>query len=167
NSGQGRHEAKVELAHLGGIRNRGRRIVQLRMVRAISRHARFSMGKSLALWNRCCVVNRRLVSRVWSATTLSGQGFWFGLQRNSIPILCIFRLRNLLRAATGSRFEWRAARWATGTGLFTTGSKWKSRRPRRFAPGTVGTEGGRADFLSRFLVTAMQLRVTEFPAKAF
>ena len=32
---------------------------------------------------------------------------------------------------------------------------------------TIGTEGGRADFLSRFLVTAMQLRVAEFSATGF
>ncbi len=164
---QSRHEAKVELVHLGRVRSRGRRIVQLRMVRAISGRARFSVGKSFALRNRRRVVDRRFVSRIWSAATLSGQGFWFGLQRNCISILRIFRLRNFLRAATGSCFEWRAPRWATGTGLFTTGSKWKARRPRRFAPETVGTEGGRGDFLSRILVTALQLRVAEFSAKAW
>ena len=156
----------MELAHLGRIHNRGRRIAQLRMVRAISGDARFSMGKSFALRDRRRVVDRRFVSRIWSAATLSGQGFWVRLHLNSVPVLRLFRLRNLLRAPTGSDFEWRAASWAIGAGLFTTGSKWESRRPGRFTPGTIGTEGARADFLSRILVTALQLRVAEFSAKA-
>jgi hypothetical protein len=63
------------------------------------------MSKSFALWNRRRVVNRQLVSRVWSAAALSRQSFWFDLQRDSIPILCVFLLRNLLRVATGSRPE--------------------------------------------------------------
>ena len=59
--------------------------------------------------------------------------------------------------------SWRAARWAKGARLHTTGSKWKTCWPRRFA---VRLESCRADFLSWFLVTAMQLRVAEFSAKA-
>jgi hypothetical protein len=81
--------------------------------------------------------------------------------------ILVFQLRDFLRLAAGSGIDWGAACWATGTRLFPTGSKWKTHWPRRSAPGTVGTEVDCADFLSRILVTTLQLRVAEFPAKAW
>src|SRR4029077_8620205 len=57
-----------------------------------------------------------------------------------------------------------AARWPKGALLSTTGSKWKTCRPWRFA---FQFERCRGDFLSWFLVTIMQFRVAEFPAQAF
>ena len=70
-------------------------------------------------------------------------------------------LRNLLRVAAGSRVEWRAACWAKSAGLYTTGSKWKACWSRQLA---FRFECCCADFLSRLLVTTLQLRVAEFPA---
>ena len=95
-----------------------------------------------------------------------GKDFRLDLRSDCCARCRVFQLCNLLRRATGAGFNWRAARWPKGARLFTTGSKWKSCRSRRFALGAGGTQGGRTDFLSRFLVTAMQLRVAEFSAKA-
>src|SRR4029077_13549121 len=155
----------MELADLGRLRCRSRRAVLLRILRAVSNDAGFSMGESFALWNWGCVVVSRSVPCVRPAATLSRQNFRLDLRSDCCARYRVFQLCNLLRRATGARFNWRAARWPKGARLFTTGSKWKSCRSRRFALGVGGTQGGRTDFLSRLLVTAMQLRVAEFSAK--
>src|SRR5215813_7209028 len=157
----------MELADLGRFFNRPWRTLFIWVLRTVPNHAGFSMGGSFALWNRRCVVNRRFVSRVRAAAALPRENFRIDLHSHCCVLHRIFQLRSFLRSAAGSRFEWRAARWAKGTRLHTTGSKWKSGRPWRFAPRTVGTEGGCVDFLSRILVTSLQLRVAEFPATAF
>src|SRR5258708_37993364 len=73
NGGQDRHEAEVELADLARLHRRGRRIVQLRIFRAVSDYARFSVGESLAL--RCwrSAVAFWYLPRVWAAATLSAE----------------------------------------------------------------------------------------------
>ncbi len=53
------------------------------------------------------------------------------------------------------------ARWAKSAGFYTTGSQWNACWSRRFA---FRFECCCADFLSRLLVTTLQLRVAEFPA---
>ena len=157
----------MELANLGWFRCCPRRIVFLRLFRAVSNYARLSMGEPFALWNWNCVVAPGSLSRVRPASTVSREDLRFDFHSDShVPHLA-FQLRNFLRLATGPGFDWGTAHWATGTRLFPTGSKWKTRWARRSNLGTVGTEGGRGDFLSRILVTALQLRVAEFPAKAF
>ena len=77
---------------------------------------------------------------------------------------CVFQLRNFLCRASGSSLCPCAAPWRTGTGLPVAASKRDAGGFGRFA---FRIKSCRADFLSRFLVTAMQLRVAEFPAKAF
>jgi len=57
-----------------------------------------------------------------------------------------------------------AARWGKGAGIYVGRSKWKISRPNGFG---VQFKSCRADFLSRLLVTALQLRVAEFSATAF
>ncbi len=66
-------------------------------------------------------------------------------------------------AASGSALRSCAAPWRKGAGLHVVGSKRAAGRLGRFA---FRVASCCADFLSRFLVTIMQLRVAEFPAKA-
>src|SRR5438876_455872 len=154
----------MELADLGRLRCHSRRAVLLRVLRAVSNDAGFSMGESSAFWNWERVFDSWVVPRVRPATGLSRKDFRLDLHSDCCARCRLFQLRNLLRSAAGAGLSWRTARWAKGTRLHTTGSKWKTCWPRRFA---VRLESCRADFLSWFLVTAMQLRVAEFPATAF
>ena len=142
---------------------RSHRAVLLRVLRAVSNDAGFSMGESSAFWNWGCVFDSWLVPRVRPAASLSRKDFRLDLHSDCCACCRVFQLRNLLRRATGAGLNWRAARWAKGARLHATGSKWKTCWPRRFA---VRLKSRRADFLPRFLVTAMQLRVAEFSAKA-
>src|SRR6266853_5532041 len=153
----------MELADLGRLRCRSRRAVLLRVLRAVSNDAGFSLGESSAFWNWRCVVDSWSVLCVRPAAGLSRKDFRLDLHSDCCARCRLFQLRNLLRSAAGAGLSWRTACWAKGTRLHTTGSKWKTRWPRRFA---VRLESCRADFLSWFLVTAMQLRVAEFSAKA-
>src|SRR5512132_1496047 len=134
----------MELADLGRLRCHSRRAILLRVLRAVSSDAGFSMGESFAFWNRGCVVDSWLVPRVRPAASLSRKDFRLDLYRDCCACCRIFQLRNLLRRATGAGLKWRAARWAKGTRLHTTGSKWKICWPRRFA---VRLESRRTDFL--------------------
>src|SRR6266550_1756943 len=154
----------MELADLGRLRCRSSRAVLLRVLRAVSNDAGFSMGESFAFWNWGCLADSWLVPRVRPAASLPRKDFRLDLRSDCCACCRLFQLRNLLRSAAGSGLSWRTARWAKGTRLHTTGSKWKTRWPRRFA---VRLKRCRADFLSWFLVTAMQLRVAEFPTTAF
>ena len=54
----------MELADLGRLRCHSRRAILLRVLRAVSSDAGFSMGESFAFWNRGCVVDSWLVPRV-------------------------------------------------------------------------------------------------------
>src|SRR6266516_6115748 len=141
----------MELADLGRLRCRSSRAVLLRVLRAVSNDAGFSMGESFAFCNWGCLADSWLVPRVRPAASLSRKDF--RLYRYSDCCACcrVFQLRNLLRRATGAGLKWRAAHWAKGTRLHTTGSKRKTCWPRRFALGIGGTQGGRTDFLSRFV----------------
>jgi hypothetical protein len=153
----------MELADLGRLPCRNHRAVLLRVLRAVSNDAGFSMGESSAFWNWGRAVDSRSVPCVWPAASLSRKDFRPDLHRDCCTRCRVFQLRNLLRRAPGAGLSWRAARWAKGTRFHTTGSKWKTYWSRRFA---IRFKSRRADFLPRFLVTAMQLRVAEFSAKA-
>ncbi|PYK11157.1 MAG: hypothetical protein DME61_01510, partial [Verrucomicrobia bacterium] len=158
------HETKMESADLGWFCRRRRRIVFLRLLRAVSNHPRFSMGKSITLWNWRCVVDRRPLSRFWPAATLSRQNLRLNLYCDRAVSFRIFQLRNLLRPPPGSALISGDARWGKGAGIHVGRSKWKISRPRGFA---FRLKSCRADFLSRLLVNALQLRVAEFSATAF
>ena len=93
-----------------------------------------------------------------------GKVFGSILTAIALFLFFFFWLRNFLRPAPGSALHSRATRWRKGAGLHIAGSKRAAGRPRRFA---FRLKGYSADFLSRLLVTTLQLRVTEFPAKAF
>ena len=54
----------MELADLGRLRCRSHRAVLLRVLRAVSNDAGFSMGESFSFWNWGCVVDSRSVPRV-------------------------------------------------------------------------------------------------------
>src|SRR6266542_1028697 len=110
------------------------------------------------------VAARRFVPRVWATASLSWQNFRLDLRNDQLSPLCIFRLRDFLRSAPGSALISRAARWGKGAGIHVGRSKWKISRPRGFA---FRLKSCRADFLSRLLVTALQLRVAEFSATTF
>src|ERR1043166_506321 len=145
----------MELADLGRFFSCPWRTLFIWVFRTVSNHAGPSMGESFALWNWCRVVGSRFVSRVRATAALPRESFRLDLHSNCCVHHRVFQLRNFLCAATGSRFEWRAARWAKGAGFHTTGSKWISGRPWRFALRSIGTEGGCSDFLSRILVTSL------------
>src|SRR5438094_4619055 len=154
----------MELADLGRLCCRSRWAVLLRVLRAVSNDAGFSMGESFAFWNWRCVFDSWVVPRVRPVTGFPRKDFRLDLHSDCCARCRVFQLRNLLRPAAGAGLRWRSARWAKGTRLYTTGSKWKTGWSGRF---TFRLESCRVDFLSWVLVTAMQLRVAEFPATAF
>jgi hypothetical protein len=65
----------MELADLGRLCCRSHRAILLRILRAVSNDAGFSMGESFAFWNWGRVVDSRLVSRVRPAASLSRKDF--------------------------------------------------------------------------------------------
>src|SRR5437763_10447947 len=128
-----RHEAELELAAVGRLRRRGWRIVQLRIFRAISDHARFSMGESFVIWNRRRASALRLVSRVWATASLSRQNFRIDSCRDCNVPLRLLRLRNLLCASTSAAFGASAAGWPKSSRVHFARPKWKTGRPFRSA----------------------------------
>jgi hypothetical protein len=98
------------------------------------------------------------------ATTLSWEDLRLDPHSNRPVSFRVFQLRNVLRPTPGSALHSRATGWRKSAGLHIAGSKRAAGRLGRFA---FRIKGCRADFLSRFLVTALQLRVAEFPAKSF
>ena len=79
-------------------------------------------------------------------------------------LFAFFSYEIFLRPPPGSALISGAARWRKGAGIHVGRSKWKAGRSRGFA---FRLKSCRADFLSRLLVTALQLRVAEFSATTF
>src|SRR5213592_1653416 len=104
----------MELADLGRLRFRSRRAVLLRVLRAVSNDAGFSLGESFALWNWNCVVVTRSVPRVRSTSNLSRKDSRLDLRGNWRACCHVVQLRNLLRPAAGAGLSWRSANWAKG-----------------------------------------------------
>ena len=126
--------------------------------------AGFSMGESFAFWNWGCVVDSWLVPRVRPAAGLSRKDFRLDLHSDCCACCRVFQLRNLLRRATGAGLK--LARRALGKRRLTFILLDQNGKPVGLGDLLSDSKGCRADFLSRFLVTAMQLRVAEFSAKA-
>ena len=141
----------MELAGMGWLHRHSRRIVQLRMVRAISGDTRFSVGESSALWDGRDPSIGRSVPGIRSAADLSRQNFWFDLHGDQRSALRVFRLRNFLRPETGATFGPGAASWSKSARIFLAGSKWKTSGVGRSA----FAKWRDPDFLPRPLVTAM------------
>ncbi len=143
-----------------------RRAVLLRVLRAVSNHARFSMGESFALWNWGCVVDRRLVPRVWPAASLSRKDFRLDLHSDCCACWSRFSVTKSFTCCDRCRLQ--LARRASGKKRRI--SHCRIKMENRSALGDLllraSSKAVAADFLSRFLVTAMQLRVAEFSGKA-
>src|ERR1700693_98668 len=147
----GRHEAEVELAPLGRVRRRGRRIIQLPILRALSDYAGFSVGEPVALRDRRGPAAGRFVSRVWPAASLSWQDLRLDLHRHSLALVRVSLLRNILRFASGSTFGAGATHWRESSGFHVAGPGRQTGGACRF---TFAQWHG-ADFLSRLLVTTL------------
>ena len=116
-------------------------LFSLRVLRAVSDHARFSVGESFALWNWRCVVARRSVPRVWPAATLSRQNFRLDLRSDCCARCSRFSVTKSSTSCDRCPLPTGAPRvGAKGAGLFTAGSKWKACRSRRFAFAARGTQ---------------------------
>src|SRR5205085_12496376 len=148
---QDRHEAELELAALDRLRYRGRRSVQLRIFRAVSDHAGFSMGESSALRHWRGAVALRSVPRIWTTAGLSRQDFRFDLHRDRFSSLRLLCLRNFLCAERSAALCTGAARRRKSSGLHVAGPKCKTRRPAR----SHFRKRRRSDFLPGTLVTPL------------
>ncbi len=104
----------MELADLGRLRCRSRRAVLLRVLRAVSNDAGFSMGESSAFWNWERVFDSWLVPRVRPVASLPRKDFRLDLYSDCCADYRVFQLRHLLRPASGARLSWRPARRAKG-----------------------------------------------------
>ena len=153
----------MELADLARLRSRGQRPVQLRVFRAVCDHSRFSMGESRSLRRGRCFVDRRPVPRVWPAATLSRQDFRVDIRDHQFVAVRFLCLRDFLCAATSAALRAGATSWTEGSIVFVA----RPNRQRGRIGGFTFTERRGPDFLSRPLVTALQLRVAEFPAASF
>src|SRR5207245_8521931 len=101
---QDRHEAEGELAAMGWLRCRSRRVVLVPVLRSISNHAGFSVGESFALWNWGCVVDALSVPGVRPAASLPRKDFRLDVRSDCCVRHCVFYLRHLLLPAAGSSF---------------------------------------------------------------
>src|SRR6266446_4707367 len=102
----------MELADLGRLCCRSRWAVLLRVLRAVSNDAGFSMGESFAFWNWGCVVDSWSVPRVRPAAGLPRKDFRLDFRSHGRAFCRVFQLRHLLRPASGARLSWRPARRA-------------------------------------------------------
>jgi len=163
----------MELVVVGGISFRVGWFPQLSILRTVPGHARFSVGKLFAIrpwWN---FASRQPGARFWETATLSRQNIQPDPGRAERVGFWLLFLPDLLPTAAGARFDGSAARRAKSARIHVAGPK----RQAGFTRGTSLVAGVErfdyqsqwrpANFLSRFLVTAMQLRVAEFPVQAF
>src|SRR6476659_7612657 len=104
----------MELADLGRVRCRSRRVVFLWVLRALSNDARFPLGESFAVWNWDCVADSRSVPRVRPAAGLPREDCRIDLRNDWCACCRAFQLRNLLRPATSAGLSWRSTRWPKG-----------------------------------------------------
>jgi hypothetical protein len=156
------YEETLELVALGGISSRAGWFLELLILCAVSHHARFSVGKSFAVLRWWSLALRRAGTSIWKTPTLSRQNLrpHLGHARSArFRSLC---LRCLLHGAPIATFDRRAPGWPEGSGLHATGPK----RQTGSAYRSAFAERRGAHFLSRPLVTTVQLRVAEFPAAA-
>jgi hypothetical protein len=130
----------------------------------IPNYTRLSVGESLVI---CCgrdSTRAGSIPRLWKTADLSGKNLRTNSSRaRRIDVRFVF-LHILLRTGAGSAFDRSATSWTKSSRVHSVGSRWEgpiSQWPR------WQIESRRADFLSRFLVTIVQLRVAEFSAKAF
>ena len=163
----------MELVVVGGISFRVGWFPQLSILRTVPGHARFSVGKLFAIrpwWN---FASRQPGARFWETATLSRKNIQPDPGRAERVGFWLLFLPDLLPTAAGARFDGSAARRAKGARIHVAGPK----RQAGFTRGTsliadverfdYQSQWRCANFLSRFLVTAMQLRVAEFPVHAF
>src|SRR6266480_4350752 len=104
----------MELADLGRLRCRSSRAVLLRVLRAVSNDAGFSMGESFAFWNWGCLADSWLVPRVRPAASLPRKDFRLDLRSDCCACCRVFQLRNPLRAASSAGLSRCPACWAEG-----------------------------------------------------
>ena len=120
--------------------------------RAVSDHARFSVGESFALWHRCRAAARWFVSSVWTTATLSRQSFWLDFRRDCVAFI---RLSSVTKSSTFcGRFRFPRKRRAVG-----------EKAPEFSLPDQNGKQVALCrfafaqrrglDFLSRLLVTTL------------
>ena len=81
----------MELAYLGRLRCRSHRAVLLRILRAVSNDAGFSVGESSAFWNWGRVFDSWLVPRLRPAAGLSRKDFRFDLHGDCCARCRVFR----------------------------------------------------------------------------
>ena len=87
----------MELADLGRLRCRSRRAVLLRVLRAVSNDAGFSMGESFALWNWGCVVDSRSCSARSAGRRFIAERF---SARSSQRLLCLLSRFSATQSST-------------------------------------------------------------------
>src|ERR1043166_1628701 len=141
----------MELADLGRLYIRARRVVQLPVLRPVSHHARFPVGQPIALSRGRNPARRRTRPRVWTAGRLPWEDFWFRSFPARAGRVCLFRLRNFLCPAAGTAFGAGAESGRTSASLQLAGSKRQTSGPGRHA----FAQWRGADFLSRTLVTTL------------
>src|ERR1043166_9355909 len=113
----------MELAALAWLHYRDRRVVQLPVLCAVYGHARFPVGKPVALRHRWNLPRDRTRSRVWTAAILSWQDLRLDICIHRPVRVRLFRLRNFLCPAAGTAFGTGAESGRTSATLRPVGSK--------------------------------------------
>src|SRR5436190_707005 len=155
----------MELAAVGRVSDRFRRGHELCAdFCAVSNHAKFSLGKSVAVRNWRDTAGNGLAKCLCESGILSGQDLRTYSDTAELRRDWPFLLWAALQGAAVAGFGGRATGRAESAGVQFGGPKWKQRVARQTALGIAEADCSVADFLSWPLVTPLQLRVAEFSA---
>ena len=162
--------APMELAPVGRISALPRGIRQLPFLCQVSRHARHSMGKLLSICYRHGGLRGRLEASLWTTAAVSRENRGANSDLSQPRRSGVFLLHRLLYDEAIAGVDWSASCGPEGPRICAAGYEQQSSftvQPtfQTTLEPAIASKGSSSCFLSRVLVTVLQLRVTEYREK--